>query len=51
MPRKSSLNLGFVVLEKGGFKAGEGVLPVLPSGKVGEGQARPVYATLTSSPF
>lgn len=42
MSRKNSLSLGFVVLEKGGFKAGEGVLTVLPSGKAEEGQARPV---------
>lgn len=43
VPRKNSLSLGFVVLEKGGFKAGESVLSVLLSGKAEEGQARPVY--------
>lgn len=42
MPKKNSLILGFVVLKKGGFKAGEGALAVLPGGKVEEGQARPV---------
>lgn len=48
VPRKNGLSPAFVVLEEGSFKAGGGVLPVLPSyflprGKAEEAQACCVF--------
>lgn len=48
MPRKNGLSPAFAVLEEGSFKAGEGVLPVLPNcflphGKAEEAQACCVF--------